>query len=49
LTQARIAHEIQYLGDGEIDHIAKECKAISGMLTRLIQSRSMPCALNPEP
>ena len=40
LTQAIIAREIQYMGNCEIQHIATECKAISAMLTRLIQSRS---------
>ena len=39
-TQAIIAHEIGYLAGQPFDHIEKECKAISGMLTRLIQARS---------
>jgi four helix bundle protein len=40
LTQAIIAHEIGYLDDKDFQHIQKECHSISGMLTRLIQSRS---------
>jgi four helix bundle protein len=40
LTQAIIAHEIGYLGDKDFQHVQKECRGISGMLTRLIQSRS---------
>ncbi|UCF03452.1 MAG: four helix bundle protein [Deltaproteobacteria bacterium] len=40
LTQAIIAHEIGYLDDKDFQHIQKECRGISGMLTRLIQSRS---------
>lgn len=40
LTQAIIAHEIEYIGSHEIQHISTECKAISAMLSRLIQSRS---------
>lgn len=41
LTQAIIAHEIGHIDDGVFGHIENECKAISSMLTRLIQSRSM--------
>jgi four helix bundle protein len=40
LTQAIIAHEIGYLDDRDFQHVQKECRSISGMLTRLIQSRS---------
>lgn len=40
LTQAIIAGEIEYSGSHEIQYIATECKAISAMLSRLIQSRS---------
>jgi four helix bundle protein len=40
LTQAIIALETGYISNENYDHIAKECESISGMLTRLIQSRS---------
>lgn len=40
LTQAIIAKEIQYLDTAEFAHIENECQGISGMLTKLIQSRS---------
>jgi four helix bundle protein len=40
LTQAIIAHEIGYLPAEDFRDIKKECRSISGMLTRLIQSRS---------
>jgi four helix bundle protein len=40
LTQAIIAHEIGYLDGKDFQHLQKECRGISGMLTRLIQSRS---------
>ncbi len=40
LTQAIIALEIGYITKDNFDHIEKECKAISSMLTRLIQARS---------
>ena len=40
LTQAIIAYEIGYLDDKDFQHLQKECRSISGMLTRLIQSRS---------
>ena len=40
LTQAIIAYEIGYLTRKHFDHVKKECQAISGMLTRLIQARS---------
>ena len=40
LTQAIIAYEIGYLTREHFDHVKKECQAISGMLTRLIQARS---------
>ena len=39
-TQVVIAHEIGYLTKEQFDHTNKECQAISGMLTRLIQARS---------
>lgn len=40
LTQAIIALETGYITKDNFDHIEKECKAISSMLTRLIQARS---------
>jgi four helix bundle protein len=40
LTQAIIALEIGYVEKKAFSHIESECKAISGMLTRLIQARS---------
>ena len=40
LTQAIIALEIGYIEKEAFEHIERECKAISGMLTRLIQARS---------
>jgi four helix bundle protein len=40
LTQAIIAHEIGYLSEEDFYHIKQECRSLSGMLTRLIQSRS---------
>jgi four helix bundle protein len=40
LTQAIISLEINYIGKNDFDHIENECKAISGMLTRLIKARS---------
>ena len=40
LTQAIIAFEIGYFDKENFDNIEKECKSISGMLTRLIQARS---------
>jgi four helix bundle protein len=40
LTQAIISFEINYIGKEDFDHIEDECKAISGMLTRLIKARS---------
>jgi four helix bundle protein len=40
LTQAIIAHEIGYLAEEDFLYIEKECRSLSGMLTRLIQSRS---------
>jgi len=39
LTQAIIAHEIGYITNELFDRIQKECQAISGMLTKLIQAR----------
>jgi four helix bundle protein len=40
LTQAVIAYEISYLTKEQFDNFKKECQAVSGMLTRLIQARS---------
>jgi four helix bundle protein len=40
LTQAIIAFEISYIDRDRFEFIEKECKAISGMLTRLISARS---------
>jgi four helix bundle protein len=40
LTQAIIAREIGYIENDSFLHITTETKAISSMLTRLIQSRS---------
>ena len=40
LTQAIIAYEIGYLDSDRFQYIEKECRAISGMLTRLIAARS---------
>jgi len=40
LTQAIISLEINYIDRNHFDHIENECKAISGMLTRLIRARS---------
>ena len=40
LTQSIIAYEIGYLDKESFENIESECKAISGMLMRLIQSRS---------
>lgn len=40
LTQAIIANEIGYIQNDSFQHITTETKAISAMLTRLIQSRS---------
>jgi four helix bundle protein len=40
LTQSIIAHEITYLSDQHFDHILKETRSISSMLTRLIGARS---------
>ena len=39
LTQAIIAYEIGHITKESFDHIQKECRAISGMLTKLIQAR----------
>jgi four helix bundle protein len=39
LTQSIIALEIGYIREGDFRHIEEECRAISSMLTRLIQSR----------
>jgi four helix bundle protein len=40
LTQAIIASEIGYIDNVEFEHIERESKGISGMLTRLIQARA---------
>ena len=40
LTQVIIAHEITYLTHQHFDHIQKECRIISSMLTNLIHARS---------
>ena len=40
LTQAIIALEIEYINNNVFIHIEKECRAISGMLARLIKARS---------
>lgn len=40
LTQIIIAYEIGYLKDQNFEHAKNECKAISRMLSRLIQARS---------
>jgi len=40
LTQTIIASEIGYLAEDEFKYIENECKIISGMLGRLIQTRS---------
>lgn len=40
LTQTIIACEIGYLAEEDFIYIEKECRSLSGMLTRLIQSRS---------
>jgi four helix bundle protein len=39
LTQSIIAHEIGYLDKKSFDHIDIECRAISGMLKKLIKAR----------
>ncbi|MGD9105093.1 MAG: four helix bundle protein [Desulfobacterales bacterium] len=40
LTQAIIAFEIGYMNKKEFMYVEGECKAVSGMLMRLIRSRS---------
>ena len=40
LTQIIIAYELEYVTKDIFDHIENECTAISGMLSRLIKSRS---------
>ena len=40
LTQVIISYEIGYMTGQHFDHVKKECRAISGMLMRLIQARS---------
>ena len=40
LTQAIISYEIGYIDEETSKHIVEECKAISGMLNRLIKVRS---------
>ena len=41
LTQAIIALEIGYWDKDIFAYVEKECKGVSGMLTRLIQTRSV--------
>ncbi|MFO8166006.1 MAG: four helix bundle protein [Desulfatiglandales bacterium] len=41
LMQAIIAYEIGYLIKEHFYHVKKECQAISAMLTKLIQTRSV--------
>jgi four helix bundle protein len=41
LTQALISFEIGYMNQKNLDHIQNECQAISSMLTKLIQARSI--------
>jgi four helix bundle protein len=45
LTQTIIACEIGYLAEEDFIYIEKECRSLSGMLTRLIQSRSSVVSL----
>jgi four helix bundle protein len=40
LTQALISSEIGYITKDNFSHINNECRAISSMLTKLIQARS---------
>ena len=40
LTQAIISREVGYLEEEAFHHIEAECQTISGMLTRLIHSRT---------
>lgn len=40
LTQTIIANEIGYMNKKNFDHINIECRAISGMLTKLMKARS---------
>jgi len=40
LTQLIIAHEIQYLDKDLLKDLEDDCQAVSGMLSRLISSRS---------
>ncbi len=46
LTQTIIAQEIGYIDKSKFNEIETECRAISGMLTRLIQARK---STNPKP
>ena len=41
LTQAIIAYEIGHFTDEQIGHVKRECRAISGMLAKLIQARKV--------
>jgi len=41
LTQTIIAYEVDYLTNNQACHIKRECKAISGMLTKLIKARKL--------
>ena len=40
LTQTMIAHELDYITEEVFNHIHKECKAVSSMLSKLIKARS---------
>ncbi len=40
LTQAIISQEIGYITKEEYGHVEEECKAVSGMLAKLIKARS---------
>jgi len=40
LTQAIIAEAVNYINQSDYQHISEECKGISGMLAKLIRSRS---------
>ena len=40
LTQAIIAHEIDYISQSQFELLSEECNAISSMLTKLIKARS---------
>ena len=40
LTQAVISHEIGYIDKDQFEYLNEECRAISSMLSRLIQARN---------